>query len=131
MGLSDFLERAAATPFRPGRFDCCLWVADWGLALTGKDAAAEWRGTYDDPLGCLAALHRAGGVARVIQRGATLIGMKRRSEPRDGDVGVVRAALVLGGFAHVGALYTGRRWAFLTPGGLAFSKSGFVAAWGL
>lgn len=131
MGLNDFLERAAATPFQPGTFDCCLWLADWGRELTGVDAAADWRGTYDDALGCLAAMRAQGGVAKLVRRGATDIGMKRLSEPQAGAVGIIRAVLPGNVRAHLGGLYTGQRWAFLTPEGIALSKCGHVAAWGL
>lgn len=131
MGLSEFLDRAAATPFQEGKFDCCLWLADWGRELTGLDGAREWRGTYTDADSCAAVLAAYGGVARVVRRGASLIGMKRLQEPHVGSVGVVKAILSTGEAAHVGGIYTGRRWAFLTPGGIHFSTSGHIAAWGL
>jgi hypothetical protein len=44
--LSDFLIANAKRAFRYGEFDCCLFVADAVLVMTGVDLAREFRGLY-------------------------------------------------------------------------------------
>ncbi len=38
--------RSLGPKFRPGRFDCALFAAEWAKRCTGRDLAAEWRGSY-------------------------------------------------------------------------------------
>ncbi|MEP5000045.1 hypothetical protein [Pseudophaeobacter sp.] len=38
--------RATGRRFRAGRFDCALFAAEWVKRCSGKDLAAQWRGTY-------------------------------------------------------------------------------------
>ena len=40
-------------PFARGTNDCCMFAADAVLAMTGRDLAADWRGTYSDDRGAL------------------------------------------------------------------------------
>ncbi|MFY0681883.1 MAG: hypothetical protein JXR13_15040 [Thalassovita sp.] len=44
--LTTYAQSASARAFRPGEHDCALFVAGAVEALTGKDLAADWRGTY-------------------------------------------------------------------------------------
>lgn len=46
MRLDRFLLDHAHAPFAYGRFDCCLFVADAVLAMTGTDLAEPFRGLY-------------------------------------------------------------------------------------
>lgn len=44
--LTRFLAGCQSRQFAYGSFDCCLFVADAVLAMTGADIAAEFRGRY-------------------------------------------------------------------------------------
>ncbi len=44
--LAKFFFLSSRTPFAYGSFDCCMFVCDAILAMTGTDIAAEFRGTY-------------------------------------------------------------------------------------
>lgn len=46
--LEPVLEAQARQAFEYGIWDCCLFVADAALALTGQDPAADYRGSYSD-----------------------------------------------------------------------------------
>lgn len=60
--LSEFLMTRGETPFEYGANDCCLFVADAVLAMTGVDfAAADFRGRYKTEAGAYKALKKFGG----------------------------------------------------------------------
>lgn len=64
--LAAFLATKEREPFAWGRNDCCLFTADWVLALTGADPAEGLRGTYDSALSAgrlLSAMGGAEGIA--------------------------------------------------------------------
>lgn len=44
--LEEYLRAAALQEFRYGVFDCCLFVCDAIVAMTGADVAAPLRGQY-------------------------------------------------------------------------------------
>lgn len=67
--LHRFIEGRRERPFSVGGNDCLLFCADWILEATGVDPAAEWRGTYDEPIGALRQLRRFG--ARTLEEAAT------------------------------------------------------------
>jgi hypothetical protein len=48
--LGMFLAERKDMPFEWGSQDCCLFVCDAVLAMTGTDLAADFRGTYTDAL---------------------------------------------------------------------------------
>ncbi len=77
-------------PFAWGVNDCCLFAADWVLAATGRDLAAEYRGQYATALGALRFVESAGGVEGLVQRaGGRRIDAKlaRRGDVIARDVG--------------------------------------------
>jgi len=45
--MGKAIEKAEATPFAWGSNDCCLFVCDVILAMTGVDLGADFRGKYD------------------------------------------------------------------------------------
>ena len=63
--LSKYLAERASVPFEWGANDCCIFAADWVLAATGRDYAADLRGTYSDPIRAGANLRKLGGPARI------------------------------------------------------------------
>jgi len=58
--LAQYVASVAARPFRPGAHDCALFVAGAVEAMTGADAARDWRGTYRTLAAGQAALQSAG-----------------------------------------------------------------------
>lgn len=58
--LAQYVAAVAAQPFKPGSHDCALFAAGAVEAMTGTDAAADWRGTYRSLATGRRALQRAG-----------------------------------------------------------------------
>lgn len=68
MRVDDWPERLAAfvaarrdVPFKYGKADCGLTVADWVLDATGQDPAADLRGRYRSAAGAIRVVREAGG----------------------------------------------------------------------
>ncbi|GFD85102.1 DUF6950 family protein [Alteromonas sp. KUL150] len=84
--LTDFVKSKKHTPFEWGVNDCCLFVADMALAITGVDPAATFRGKYKSELGAMKQLKKQGfdSVEAVLTHafGSTV----SRLEVRRGDV---------------------------------------------
>jgi hypothetical protein len=64
MRLADFAKSRASMPFEWGRNDCCLFTVDAGLAMTGVDHAAPFRG-YTTALGAARVVERNGGIRQL------------------------------------------------------------------
>ncbi|MBQ4840047.1 hypothetical protein J8M00_27205 [Pseudoalteromonas luteoviolacea] len=60
MLLQRYLDSCEDTPFAWGKFDCCLFVADWLLVRNGVDVAAKFRGRYSTAIGAKRRLTRLG-----------------------------------------------------------------------
>lgn len=58
--LHRFFQANLNRPFEWGSWDCCLFVADAILAMTGTDIASAWRGKYSDEKGAVALVGGAG-----------------------------------------------------------------------
>lgn len=58
--LSDFLVKHEQRPFEWGQWDCILFACAAVEAMTGHDAAAEYRGRYSDEVGAREALREIG-----------------------------------------------------------------------
>lgn len=58
--LRAFLAERRGRSFRPGGFDCAMFVADWFVACGHPDPAAPWRGRYTTLEAGRAALMRDG-----------------------------------------------------------------------
>jgi hypothetical protein len=58
--LHAFLETRRRAPFCWGVNDCCLFVADGVLAMTGVDIAVGFRDKYHDESSCMALLKQMG-----------------------------------------------------------------------
>lgn len=131
MGLDQFLDAAAARPFRDGEHDCLLWLADWVRELTGVDTAQDLRGRYRTSLGQARYLKANGGPQAVVEQRAQAAGLVRLETPAPGAVGVLAAFVAPARCGVVGGIYTGRRWAILARRGLLLVKADPIAAWGL
>jgi hypothetical protein len=66
--LTRYIEERRRMPFAWGSNDCCLFAADWVLAATGRDLAAEYRGQYETALGALRFVKSAGGVEGLVEK---------------------------------------------------------------
>ena len=60
MVFEAFIAEKRDRPFVWGQQDCCLFAADWVLAVTQIDPAQAFRGKYRTELGAKRALKRAG-----------------------------------------------------------------------
>jgi hypothetical protein len=106
--LQSFVHSRMRTPFAWGTHDCCTFAADWVLALTGVDHAADVRGTYSDAAGALRTLEQLGGIEAVGARaGEQILPLMARA----GDVGIIHAGerAMLGVCAGSVWLVTGTR----------------------
>jgi hypothetical protein len=65
--LAAFIEARRSRPFVWGAHDCCLFAADWVAMATGKDPAADLRGTYATALGAKRITDDAGGLAKLVE----------------------------------------------------------------
>lgn len=66
--LARFIEERRRMPFAWGSNDCCLFAADWVLAATGRDIAAEYRGRYSSALPAMRFVEAGGGVEAMVER---------------------------------------------------------------
>lgn len=114
MTLGAYLKAATATRWKAGEHDCSAWPARWaGVPLPAYET--------DEEADVIVA--EAGGLVALWER---TIG--DRLPPVEvaeaGDVGIIEA-----GERLVGAIFTGDRWAFLTPRRVMFAPCVPVAAW--
>ena len=134
--LATFLRDLAGRPFEYGRTDCGIVIADWLLATgRNRDAAEEVRGAYHDEESCAAFLKGQGGLARLVGRLLSDVGLERvsKAEAKPGDVGVVRFVASDGVDRHFGAIMApSGRWAVKCNDGLVLLRAPkVVAVWGV
>ena len=86
--LTVFLTEKRNQPFSWGSNDCCLFASDWISIITGKDHAADLRGTYDSALSAARVLSELGGVLGIASAVAEREGWKEITAPfaRRGDI---------------------------------------------
>lgn len=122
MTLGDYLEEAGRKPWRDGEHDCATFPADWAVLCGRDDPMARWRGAYATADEAQAVIAAAGGLETVWALGCAEAGIpEAEGEPQAGDIGIIR---MIGkqGVADSGAIFTGKRWAFLAPRGLSASS---------
>jgi len=127
--VGDFCEEIARAGWAWGERDCLLWLGLWSERNTGIDGGAPWRGRYQTALGCMRVLNRSGGMMACIERGADLAGMTL-GQPEVGAVGLVET-MTPRGPSLVGAIFTGERWAVLTPSGVLSIRTTPLRSWNL
>lgn len=121
--VSEFIRRTGGDPWRWGQTDCALWPASLVAEITGRDPAADLRGTYDTAFGCRQVLLRAGGLAGLSRR---LMAGFRTGETETG-VAVAR----LEGQVLCGVL-RGGRLVIKTDGGVRMTRDfTLLTGWGL
>lgn len=128
--LGDYLRSLGGRKREPGVFDCVTLPAEWAMANGYLDPMAHWRGAYDSEEAAQDFIRDAGGLVVLFDCGAAAVGIERREgEPQPGDVGVIRI-----GEHEAGAIFTGKRWAFVADRGIAFASIDpdfIVAVWGV
>lgn len=132
--LARAILDARATPFGWGSHDCCLFVADVTLALTGADPAAALRGKYSSETEAWELLRSLGitnHVHGILQRQADALGFREVAPElsRRGDwvfaIGPGRNLVPCGG------IDTGERIACVTsPAGYTLlPRTSILKAW--
>lgn len=112
---------------KAGEWDCAAICAEWCVANGLPDPMAHWRGAYDSEEDGVALAEKAGGLAALFDAGLSSIGVSRSKDPRAGDIGV----LSIDGHQS-GAIFTGKRWAFVLDRGIGFASvepEAVVASW--
>lgn len=128
--LGAYLRAACGQPWRAGVYDCCTLPGDWALSWGRGDPMAEWRGQYQSDAQAVRLIHEAGGLLELWRRGLSAIGITTVGDPNPGDVGIVPALIETGQLDHVGAIWTGERWAMRAPSGIFFAPNTPVCVWG-
>lgn len=120
--LAAFVAKTADVPFRWGRCDCTLWVADWCVVRFGYDPAASIRGTYQDEFGgrLLYGDDLAGFVAPFLDTH-----LRRKQTPCSGDIAVIRAF-----GSEVSAIFEEPFWVAKTEAGLVHVRARAIMIWG-
>lgn len=129
MSLTDYLARAARTPFSWAGLNCLTFAADWVRQARGVDLAEGFRGRVSSSLGAERFLRRHGGLLAFATERALACGLTPATLPIRGDVGVVAASGEGGRRVQAGAICLGRRWAALAPCGLTVAELTPLAAW--
>lgn len=106
--LAVTLARWDTVPFSWGQQDdCAMSVFAHCELVTGRDAGAEWRGSYDDEESALRVIASAGGMLAGMDKGLTGIGLKRTGTPKRGDPVCARV-----GEHEIAGIYLGEWSAF-------------------
>jgi hypothetical protein len=123
--LAALVAAARARPFEWGTHDCCLWAADAVQALTGRDPAAKWRGTYSTEVGAFRVVLALGGLPVIAALGGTEI---PTALAITGDVGLVRWP---DGVVSLGVSGGAGRWLVVGDNGLETLMDCASRAWGV
>ncbi|MEC9067803.1 MAG: hypothetical protein VX569_11050 [Pseudomonadota bacterium] len=125
MDLGEYLAAARTKPWEWRVHDCTAFPAIWA-GLT--DALPS----YADEAEAEAMLHEAGGLVPLWERAATgRADEVALPELKPGDVGVIELMGVDARAVECGAIWTGRRWAFVPASGgiAAVSAPTVLKAW--
>lgn len=87
--LYQFIRNGARRSFQYGQWDCLLRLAAWTEFVTGKDAAAPWRGRCSSEWGAARILRREGGMIALLEKAYAPLGYVRTDHPQRGDIAVV------------------------------------------
>ena len=126
--LGDYLTRVAARRRQAGVWDCCTFPAEWVMTLGQPDPMAHWRGRYATEADGVEQVGAA-GLAAAFAEGLDPLFPRTTGEYAPGDVAVIATA-----GQEAGAIYCGKRWAFVLDRGLGFmhvEPDCIVAAWGV
>lgn len=120
MGLGEFLQAAGSRKRDPGEWDCATFPAAWAIERGYRDPMAHVRGSYDTEESARAVIAAGGGLVALFDAALSAIGVgPAEGTPQAGDIGVIE---LLG--EQAGGVYTGERWAFVAPRGIALATLG-------
>lgn len=125
--LSEYLGRVVRRRFAYGDLDCCTLMADWLMLCGFPDPMADRRGSYSTRSEYIAAIQNEGDIVKSCGRRFAAIGLQVTSEPKPGDVCLVKAPVV----GPAGAIYVSDKFrAVITPdAGLVFAPVPVLRAW--
>lgn len=112
--LQAFIDSRSAMEFSRGLNDCCLFAADWVLACTGRDPAAQWRDVYKTKRAAVAVLRGVGGMETLGEKVIVEAGFRRATVPVVGSVGVIE----LPGVGRICAIFSGTMWVAMAKSGV-------------
>lgn len=119
--LELFLIERRNAPFEWGKNDCCLFVADAVLAITGVDYAKSLRG-YRTRLGAARRLVKAGGLCSIV---SSILEPQAPLLAKRGDVVMFHAK-----DGHALGLCVGSKFAAAGPEGTVFFDMSYAKrAW--
>jgi hypothetical protein len=125
MHLGDYLTLAGKRRHQIGIWDCCIFPSDWAVLNGWPDPMASWRGTYASEN----AADARGGMEEAFAAGMEQAGLSLTVEPMPGDIGLID---LIG--TKAGAIWTGRRWAFVAQRGLGVASiepQFIIASWSI
>lgn len=120
--LVEILQNPSYRTWQRGKTDCALFVADCCMAISGKDPAAEYRGTYDSALGAKKALLKFGSYESALSRHFTEINPRMAQR---GDA----VTLTFDGIKTVGVLWAGKVTTLTEDQGLILIDAKIERAW--
>lgn len=89
--LADYLASLRARRWQPGVLDCGVFMADWVMALCGRDPIADVRGSYATEKQFLRIVRHEGGFVASCGARLTRVGFVETLQPRAGDLCAVLA----------------------------------------
>lgn len=117
--LGEYLKAATHKKWQPGYHDCSAWPARWaGIKIPYYKTDDEGQAIINSFGSLLAAWQHWIGDRLV-----------RVDDPHPGDVGIIEALSASYEPVQVGAIYTGRRWAFLSHRGMVCASANPLAVW--
>lgn len=125
--LDAFLATNGALPWAWGSVDCCMVLADWGIANGGPDLLEHYRGTYEDEVSCRAIIIGRGGLLPIISYQCAKVGFAAAEAPARGVVGVI--GTVLHPLRQWGAIHDGARWQVRTIDGFQPLTARMLGMW--
>lgn len=133
MQLAEYLEQSERKRWAWGVEDCALWPANWALALTGRDPAERWRGTYSSEAEAKALIEAGGGYSELVRAGLESTGWTATETLEDGDIGVVEGVLSMSEKGpiegQIAAIRLGSFWVVRAVRGYRGKDMEHVAAW--
>lgn len=86
MTLADYLASLRKRKWQPGILDCGVFMADWVIALSGRDPIADVRGTYSTERQFMRIVRREGGFETSCAARLSAAGFVETTTPVAGDL---------------------------------------------
>ena len=142
MTLGDYLEAAGHQRRKEGTHDCATFPAGWAMLCGHPDPMAKWRGTYasdEEAEHVIAEAARRGeglgrgGLEMLFAEGMWDAGVPEIYDGQPGpDFALGDIAVVNLAGNEAGAIFAGKRWAFVPDRGIGFvtlPPCAIVRAW--